>query len=1428
MSESSKIRLDEYDPVIDYHHLRFENRCLRASGDDFQNLFEAIMVRARPGEFERVRPYGKYGDRKCDGLIESEGIIFQVYSPDELKQAEVQRKIDEDLEGAVQHWSDILKKWVFVYNVKRGIAPDIKLMLQQKQQQYPDTEIDCWSNDYLWEIVRGLNLQRRCEILGAPPKWNLGKPKKNFHVPNPPSHLLERSTDLGVLKNLLLSSSSLPLGVTGSTSKVGLHGMGGIGKSVLAGMLARDEEVQAAFPDGVFWIPLGQEPILTLKQLNFAQMLGDGSLTFQDVQQGKIHLSQLLDNRQCLLILDDVWQVEHIAAFDVLSEQSKLLFTSRDSRIVKALSAIEYQVNLLSNDEALELLATCSGQAKEALPVEAHEVMQECGNLPLALSMIGAIANARTHRWDNLLHKLQNADLDKIRHQFPDYPYPDLLKTIQVSVDALEPEVKTRYLDFAVFPEDVTIPEVTLQMFWSSEGLNEHDTQNVIDMLVERSLAQRDENGSLSLHDLLSDYVRKQVCDLSALHGRLLDAYAIKCTQGWHTYSEKDDYFFKYLAYHLKSAGRMEELYTLLTASPAWMEAKFIVFNGHEEYIADLEFAISGFADPLDSQALLTLIKLQTLRRVVHHQVAPYEDEYIETLVWLGYEANALAYVRLRPNSYKKFSGLMQIYKVFQEKGEDRYYLLEEAYQVAKKITEEPKRVKALCMLAKTYSKTSLVDQTGAILQEAKDIIYRFKETDDIIHKVEACSRMCDLIAVLVNLKCSDEAYQLLQETISLSKNVDTRKEHYADYWRAITLSHVSSISFEAGFTEEAYIAALEAKNSVIQMERKISLLLEDKSRRIDMLRISQCEADIAHIIEDFEKEHEILEHEQLVVKACIADAFINISSLEEAIQMAEEMKDFSKNDGFMLIAPNLDKGDILISLAQALAKNKQFSEAERIVQSIPGVIQKLIALLDLALTLSIKGEKKRSEAILSNFENLDRLAENLEQQSEVLYKLSITLAAVGKLDKAKLVVHKITDTLFQIRAWNQVALALAKEKRLDEAYKVFREAEKLLKKTENFTKKPKSLNQIAEVLAKLGYRTEAKKILKMSKEFLSLIEYNSKFSSVEIDLLHLSESLIRSGFCDEALTLSESLAEHYRADVLTEVACAMAKAGYEEQATRIFSDAEKLIDKVEDDYWRTFSLVKLADALIELGCNDKAMLVFDKAEIAAYSIKDEILQTIPMQDLIESLSKAGYISKAERLARSIHGMQGTLAIVAEALIKVGDLPKALEIVNEIKSDNSQESYLIGIAIALAEENYFFEAQEIVDFLDNPDDKARLLMRLGVVFADKGLKNKATQAFITARRAAEQSEAFLLSDDTEVSDSFLSELASSLVKAMQFSEALNAFSLREGLDEFLYTLANWSSSFEKFETSFSVKVIREAVQVAGWISPVWQEVCELM
>lgn len=157
-----------YDPVTLVHWLWWKLHCHEGSAEDFQRLFENVIKRAQP-EFMSIRPYGNIGDRKCDGLFFEAGTVFQVYSPDELKQAEVQAKIEEDLAGAVDHWRDKgLKRWVFVYNCRRGLAPDIPATLKAQQAKYTNVTLDHMSSEALWEMARALTVQQRSEILGAP------------------------------------------------------------------------------------------------------------------------------------------------------------------------------------------------------------------------------------------------------------------------------------------------------------------------------------------------------------------------------------------------------------------------------------------------------------------------------------------------------------------------------------------------------------------------------------------------------------------------------------------------------------------------------------------------------------------------------------------------------------------------------------------------------------------------------------------------------------------------------------------------------------------------------------------------------------------------------------------------------------------------------------------------------------------------------------------------------------------------------------------------------------------------------------------------------------------------------------------------------------------------------------------------------------
>ncbi|NEP45707.1 MAG: hypothetical protein F6K35_43475, partial [Okeania sp. SIO2H7] len=66
-------------------------------------------------------------------------------------------------------------------------------------------------------------------------------------VPKLPPHFLPRPEDLQELKGRLLAPATQTVVMTGQPRQVGLQGMGGIGKTVLAAAVARDKEVRERF-----------------------------------------------------------------------------------------------------------------------------------------------------------------------------------------------------------------------------------------------------------------------------------------------------------------------------------------------------------------------------------------------------------------------------------------------------------------------------------------------------------------------------------------------------------------------------------------------------------------------------------------------------------------------------------------------------------------------------------------------------------------------------------------------------------------------------------------------------------------------------------------------------------------------------------------------------------------------------------------------------------------------------------------------------------------------------------------------------------------------------------------------------------------------------------------------------------------------------
>ena len=322
-----------------------------------------------------------------------------------------------------------------------------------------------------------------------------------------PVNFVERPEALAALRDALITDDG-----GRHIALTALQGMGGIGKTVLAQALCHDEVVQQAFPDGVVWITIGKESAFDAltRMREVGKALGDDLSRYENELAAKHQYRSTIRKKAALIVVDDVWRssdLEPLRAED--SPRSRLLFTTRDASIAAAMGAREHVADLLTEEQSREVLARWSRTEITNLPPIAAQLIHECGRLPLALSMVGAMLRGKPATyWKAVLEHLRNADLDKIKAQFPDYPYTDVLRAIQVSVDSLDETSRARYLALAVLLEEMAAAPPVQQCLW---GVDENQAAETAEQFVSLSLAQRDQpEGSIRLHDLQLDYVRAQ------------------------------------------------------------------------------------------------------------------------------------------------------------------------------------------------------------------------------------------------------------------------------------------------------------------------------------------------------------------------------------------------------------------------------------------------------------------------------------------------------------------------------------------------------------------------------------------------------------------------------------------------------------------------------------------------------------------------------------------------------------------------------------------------------------------------------------------------------------------------------------------------------------------------------------------------------
>ena len=337
-------------------------------------------------------------------------------------------------------------------------------------------------------------------------------------APPLPRNHLERAEAHETIKRALLQSVNSTVGITASARQqedrtVGLYAMGGAGKTVLASVMAYDDDVRRAFYSGVIWAPIGQKPDLTARVCDVVSQLEEEDWHTDSLISAKTKLGQVLSDKRCLLILDDVWDEAHIEPFSVPSHAGRILVTTRRRSLLPENQMTN--LDLLTPNESMELLAKTTDETDPAdLDDAARSVVDECGGLPLALCICAARKN-KGMNWQSLLDALRNIDVATLDLSSGD-PRRSVERSIQVGLEFLPANQHGLYLLLGLFPEDARIEEAAIHALWGRVGLKPYQCDCLLTDLVDLSLISAEgasPNRQLSLHDLQRDYALSRAED---------------------------------------------------------------------------------------------------------------------------------------------------------------------------------------------------------------------------------------------------------------------------------------------------------------------------------------------------------------------------------------------------------------------------------------------------------------------------------------------------------------------------------------------------------------------------------------------------------------------------------------------------------------------------------------------------------------------------------------------------------------------------------------------------------------------------------------------------------------------------------------------------------------------------------------------------
>ncbi|GLJ19704.1 hypothetical protein SUGI_0357010 [Cryptomeria japonica] len=255
---------------------------------------------------------------------------------------------------------------------------------------------------------------------------------------------------------------------------VAVVGMGGLGKTFLLQHVFNRSKHRY---DCSAWISVSQTCSIRKLQCDLASRIDlkiasqISRLGITDVRAAEF-IHEGLQGKRCLIVLDDVWKtsvegnlISSLGLPTGRENQCQIVVTTRSRELAVNMNAHIYEMQHLSKEESWDLFCLFAFPDREGsrppqqLESLAHQTVQECGRLPLALKTVAAsMAKAPlTSDWEAKLGQLKKVGKGE------DF----IMKILKLSYDSLPPYLKCCFAYFSFFPEDTNFSFTTFKVDYS-------------------------------------------------------------------------------------------------------------------------------------------------------------------------------------------------------------------------------------------------------------------------------------------------------------------------------------------------------------------------------------------------------------------------------------------------------------------------------------------------------------------------------------------------------------------------------------------------------------------------------------------------------------------------------------------------------------------------------------------------------------------------------------------------------------------------------------------------------------------------------------------------------------------------------------------------------------------------------------------------